>query len=192
MKKAVFAALFALSSSVFAQGYVGVGVGQSSVDINAGPIGLVQPTIEDTDTSFKIFGGALLNQNLGVEVGYVNFGEVSVRWDDGIDYIEDTWETSALYVAGLAVIPMNDQAGLMIKAGFASWDMDAKETSSIPGIGVSLSESGTDPMIGIGFQFAVDNLMLRAEFERFMDIGDENTTGQSDIDIIGLSAAVKF
>ncbi len=38
-------------------------------------------------------------------------------------------------------------------------------------------------------QFVVNNIVLRAEFT---DVGDENTTGQSDVDVIGVSAAVKF
>jgi hypothetical protein len=47
-------------------------------------------------------------------------------------------------------------------------------------------------MFGVGVQFDAGNLLLRAEFERFMDIGDEDITGQSDVDVIGVSAAVKF
>ncbi len=192
MKKVVFAALFALSPSVFAQGYVGIGFGQASADIDAAPIVGVPPMVDDEDTSFKIFGGAMLNQNFGLEVGYADFGEMSVTWDDGVDYIKDAAEASAFYAAAIGMLPINEQAGLFAKFGFARWDLDLQETSSIPGVGGSLSESGTDPMFGIGAQFAVNNVLLRAEFERFMDIGDENTTGQSDVDVLGLSAAVKF
>ncbi len=191
MKKVVLAALFAISSPVFAQGYVGIGFGQASVDIDAGLIAGVQPSIDDTDTSFKVFGGAFINPNFGLEVGYIDFGESSVRWDDGVDYIQDTAEASALYFAAIGALPINDRASLLVKAGFASWDLDATETSSL-GFGGSISESGTDPMFGVGFQYDAGNILLRAEFERFTDLGNEDTIGTTDVDVIGASAAVKF
>ncbi len=191
MKRVVLAALLAINSPVFAQGFVGIGFGQASGDISADPIGGVFPSVDDTDTSFKIFGGTMFTPNFGLEVGYVDLGELSVNYDDGVDFINATYESTAFYVAGLGMLPLNDQAGLFLKAGFARWDLEEKITSSLfPS--ETTSESGTDLMFGLGAQFAVNNLLLRAEFERFTDIGDENTTGQSDVDVIGVSAAVKF
>lgn len=191
MKQVVLAALFIISSPVFAQGYVGIGLGQSSVDLTASPIGGVPPQKDDNDTAFKVFGGGFVNDNVGFELGYVDFGEFTITWDDGVDYIKDAFEGSALYAAAVGYLPIG-QAKLFGKAGLARWDVDAVETSSIPGVGVSVSEDGIDLMFGIGAQIDAGNVLLRAEFERFTDVGDEDTTGQSDVDVIGVSAAVRF
>lgn len=193
MKKIFLAALLvSFGNLAFAQGFFGIGVGQATVDIDAVPIGSVVPTVDDTDTSFKIFGGAMFNPNLGLEIGYTNFGEGSARWDDGFDYINDKYEASAFYIAGLGVVPITERVGFFGKIGLASWDLDVSETSSIPGINYSASESGMDLMFGIGAQLDVNNMLLRLEFERFSDVGDADTTGQSDVDVVGLSAAFKF
>ncbi len=183
MKRVILAALFAISSPVFAQGYVGIGFGQASADLSeVGPINGVYPSVDDSDVSFKVFGGTMFNPNIGLEVGYADFGEMSATWDDGIDFIKSAGEASAFYVAALGLLPLNEQAGLFVKAGFARWDVDFLATSSFGGT-ASASDSGTDPMFGIGAQFTVNNLLLRAEFERFNEL---------EVDVIGVSAAAKF
>lgn len=191
MKKLIFLALIALSTQAFAEGFVGIGLGQASADVDAAPIGAVVPSIDDTDTSLKIFGGVMFNPNFGVEVGYINLGEYGALWDDGIDYLKYKAEASALYFAGLGVAPINEQFGFYAKAGLASWSLDTKETSSF-GYAYSASESGIDLMFGVGGQLSINNLLLRLEFERFSDVGDPDTTGQSDVDVIGFSAALRF
>lgn len=191
MKRLIFAVFVTLSSQAFADGFVGVGLGQASADVDATPIGGVTPSINDSDTSLKIFGGTMFNPNFGIEVGYIDLGEYSALWNDGIDYLKYKAEASAFYFAALGVAPINDQFGFYAKAGLASWSLDAKETSSF-GYSSNTSESGMDLMFGVGGQFSLNNVLLRVEFERFTDVGDADTTGQSDVDVIGLSAAYKF
>lgn len=191
MKKLIFAAFVALSSQAFAEGFVGIGLGQTSADVDANPIGGIVPSIDDSDTSLNIFGGAMLTPNFGIEAGYIDLGEYSALWDDGIDYLKYKAEASALYFAGLGVAPINDQFGFYAKAGLASWSLDTKETSSF-GYSFNASESGIGLMFGVGGQLSVNNFLLRLEFERFTDVGDADTTGQSDVDVIGFSAAFKF
>jgi len=55
-------------------GYVGLSVGQSKYKVGAGSGNF---NYDDKDTAFKLYGGGMFNQNLGVELGYVNFGEIS-------------------------------------------------------------------------------------------------------------------
>ncbi len=210
MKKIVLTALFAISSPIFAQGYVGIGVGQSSVDIKSTPYTVDK---QDSDTAGSIFGGVELNKNFAIEAGYVNLGEFGLSeansFTDGVLFYNESLiqnvEGSAFYAAIVGKLPITNGVELFAKGGFARWNIDLAGTYTIAaydGAGTfmgsgsasdSLSESGVDPMFGVGVSFNVTEvLMVRAEIERFMDVGDENTTGQSDVDVIGLSAAVKF
>ncbi len=194
MKKAVvlFAFLAALSSSAFAEGYVGAGLGQASVDIDASPIGGVQPNVDDSDTAIKLFAGYKFHPQIAAEIGYMDLGEYGVTWDDGVDYIKVGIDASAIYAAVVGFLPINDQVSFMGKAGFARWDTDYRESSSLFA-SFNSSDSGTEPMFGVGIMFsAANNLALRAEFERLLDVGDENTSGTSDVDVISASAVVKF
>ncbi len=221
MKRVIFAALFAISSPVFAQGYVGLGIGQSSVDSDSSPVpvpgysGMLYPTnIEDSDTSFKVFAGFDLHKNFALEAGYVDFGTFGTTlagtFTDGTFIYDSTAEGSsdafAIYAAVVGKLPVSNAVDLFVKAGFARWDVESTAaavvdvydagTSAYLGTGYgydSESASGVDPMFGVGINIhASDAFMIRAEFERFIDVGDENTTGQSDVDVIGVSAAVKF
>lgn len=211
MKKVVLAALFAVSSPVFAQGYVGIGFGQSTVDIDSSPAFV---SVDDNDTIFGVFIGTEINKNIAIEGGYIDFGsfganEVDFLTDGSYDYdvvAKHSLEGRAIYAAGIGKMPITNVVDIFAKAGFAFWDVEyslrgtadvyyATSTTYITTLDLSdsESESGIDPMFGVGINIhASDAFMLRAEFVRFMDVGDENTTGQSDVDVIGLSAAVKF
>jgi OOP family OmpA-OmpF porin len=87
---------------------------------------------------------------------------------------------------------VGERFGLMAKAGFFRWDMDLNVSSSVFGSG-SASETGFDPMFGIGGLFNIsEKLGVRVEYEKFLDVGDENVTGQSDVDLISASLVFRF
>ncbi len=201
-KNTIALVLLAMSSAAHAGGYAGVGFGNSSIDIESTPYTVDK---EDSDTAFSVFGGVDLNRNFAVEAGYVNLGEFS-RSDasnDGVfaESLVQSVEGTAFYAALVGKLPVSDAVDLYAKGGLARWDVDLAATYTITDIATgasgtgsgSMSESGTDPMFGVGASFsASDTLAIRAEFTRFMDIGDEETTGQSDVNVIEVSAALKF
>ena len=181
-----------MTTTANAGGYVGVGIGQSLVDLEANDLGPgIWSSVSDTDTSVKIFGGYAINENFSVEAGYTNFGEFGVDYTDGFDTLSENYEATALYLAAVGSVPLG-QASLFGKFGLASWDLDASLSSTF-GVSASASVSGTDPVYGFGAQFDVsNNVMLRVEFERFTNVGDENETGEADIDLLSVSAAMRF
>ena len=189
MKKVVLAALFAVSSPVFAQGYVGIGFGQSSADLDPDPAPAgFSRTVNDTDTSFKVFGGATVNENFGVEVGYIDFGELSVEYSDGSITASDNFALKTLYFALVGNVPIG-QANIFAKVGMSSWDLDYSGRSNF-GWSASASASGTDPMFGIGVQFNVaEQVAIRAEFERYRL---EDNGAKDDVDNLGIAAVIKF
>lgn len=158
MRKTLFMiALLACGSTAMAADngiYVGGSLGQANVEIDEGPI-----DIDGDDTGFKVIAGIRPLDWLGVEANYVNFGEVE---DDGFEIDADG--ISAFAVGFLAVGPVD----LFAKGGLVSWD------SSVGLDGVSgdvFSEDGTDLAYGVGAQFRVWSLSLRAEYEVF-DVDD--------------------
>lgn len=191
-KNALPLVILFMTTTANAGGYVGVGIGQSSVDLDAIDFGPgVSSSISDTDTSVKIVGGYEINENFSVEAGYTNFGEFGVDYTDGFDSLSENYEATALYLAAVGSIPLG-QASLFGKFGLASWDLDASISSTF-GVSASASASGTDPVYGFGAQLDVsNNVMLRVEFERYTNVGDENETGESDIDLLSVSAAMRF
>ncbi|GGK07785.1 outer membrane beta-barrel protein [Luteimonas terricola] len=127
--------------------YAGAGVGQSMVDEGA---------LDDEDTGYQVFGGYQFHPNWGVEVAYTDFGEVDAA--GGLASLEaDT--VSAVMVGTL---PFTDRFSGYAKAGFHSWDADARAG------GLRASDDGTDPTYGLGLQYRfTDNVALRGEYSRF-------------------------
>lgn len=137
--------------------YVGGSLGQANVEIDE--IGDTTIDIDGDDTGFKVIAGIRPLDWLGIEANYVNFGEVE---DNGLEIDADG--ISAFAVGFLAAGPVD----LFAKGGLISWD------SSIGIDGVSgdvFSEDGTDLAYGVGAQFRVWSLAVRAEYEVF-DVDD--------------------
>ncbi|HWS13749.1 MAG TPA: outer membrane beta-barrel protein, partial [Rhodocyclaceae bacterium] len=71
---------------------------------------------------------------------------------------------------------------LFARVGAIDWSADL----SAPGTGISGSDDGTDLTYGVGAQFRVWGLSLRAEYEMF-DISDADT-----VDMISASVTWTF
>ena len=91
MKKVIaLSALLLASGLVSAQQsgfYVGASIGSATVDIEDGAASVltqlgvtnVSGNIDDTDFSYKLFGGYKINKNFAVEGGYANLGKFTTN-----------------------------------------------------------------------------------------------------------------
>lgn len=173
-----------------AQGYVGAGFGQASVDIECDLD--ITCESEESDNAFKIFGGFRINPNVAVEAAYLDLGEAKLSGTDTVlGTTELTFGLSGFNVAAVLSAPVAGRFSLLGKAGVFLWDMDVDARSSSLGTG-SLSESGNAFMFGLGGAMELDRVGIRLEWERFVDVGDEDTTGESDVDLVSASIYVKF
>jgi OOP family OmpA-OmpF porin len=187
LKKILPLTLLAMSSAANAGGFMGVGFGESSVDGKSYFSADTITSMTDSDTSFKLFGGYAFNSNFTLEGGYASFGEYDA------DYVvasSESIEVTALYVAVMGSIPLGP-VSLFGKAGLAHWFVDRSDSGGFNWW--SEDATGIDPMFGAGVKIeASGNFALRAEFERFLDVGDRNDTGRSDIDVLSLSGVFTF
>lgn len=158
-----------------AENYLGGSIGQSSAD---GFCKSLQ-NCETGDKSWKLFAGIRLNDNIVLEGGYVNFGNQTGQ-NSGNDISQ---KASAFTTAAVAGFPMNEQIELFGKAGIARWSQEYMEA------GVKSDSSGTDVLVGAGANYDLgENMGIRAEWERFKDVG--NATNKGDVDL--LSVGVTF
>jgi len=174
-----------------AGGFAGVGFGQTSVDLECDLN--ISCNADDSDTGFKIFGGYQFNPNFALEVAYLDLGEAKLSGTDSfLGSTTATIEVSGFNFAVVGSFPVGERFELMAKAGLFRWDLDANASSSVFGSG-SESETGFDPMFGIGASFNFTSKFgVRVEYEKFLDVGDEDTTGQSDVDLISASLVFRF
>jgi OOP family OmpA-OmpF porin len=188
---------FALSPSLHAQMstsgfYAGVGAGQAKAnDACTGAAAVGITSCDDTDTAWRIFGGYRLYEYVAFEIGYADGGKykasgVVLGVPASGEIKANAWD---FVVVG--ILPFNKQFSAFGKLGFARWDIDA--SGSALGLSASVSDNGLSPTYGLGVQYDfAKQFGVRVEWLRYQDVGDENTTGQSDVDVIGASVLFKF
>lgn len=166
-------------------GYAGIGVGQSTMKDDS--TALVGTSLDDSDTGWKLFGGYMFNPNAAVEFAYIDFGEFTGSGGG----FTDNWEATGISISALGSWPLASEFSLLGKIGATRWDVDDRFT--VGGAAFSPSETGTDLSFGIGVQYDFTRQVgARLEWERFNDVGDDNTTGQSDLDLLSASVAYMF
>ena len=88
-------ASFALANNLNAASYpyVGFSIGQATMEAACNESsGISGVSCEDSDTSFKVYGGAKIHQNFAFEVSYIDMGE---------SVITDNVDTLTIEAAGL-------------------------------------------------------------------------------------------
>lgn len=189
--------------------YIGAGAGQSKVnnascsDLN----GVFDPgfscTSNDTSTGWKLFAGYQFNPYLAAEGGYVDLGNFKASASGRVTGIPATAsgsdKASGFSLDAVGTLPISEQFGLLGRIGIFAWSLDASATASAggggaPGASASLSDkpSGTSLDFGVGVKYDFTrDVGVRAEFQRFQSIGNDNT-GKSDIDLISASLLYRF
>jgi OOP family OmpA-OmpF porin len=195
----VVAGIMLLSMRAYAKdpvtgAYIGAGVGQAEyqdacddVGTVAGGLGLPS-SCEDKDTAFKIYGGYRFLPYLAAEIGYTNPGKVTATIGAASAELK-SWEIP-IYAVG--ILPLaDDKLWLMAKVGGVYWDL--KASASGPGGSASESATGFSLAYGAGVQYNFSpQFGVRAEYEVFQNVGDENTTGQGNIRMWSVGVVWRF
>lgn len=173
--------------------YIGLGAGQADYTdacsqlANEGFTG----SCDDTSTGKKIFLGYQFNKNFSIEGGYVDLGKAKATETFlGIPVLgfakAKTWQLVAV-----GTLPLANNFSLFGKAGIHNWD--AETGISALGLTEKVSDKGTDLTFGVGAGYEITkNLGLRLEWERFRHVGEKDTTGQSDVDLISVGLRYRF
>ena len=128
-------------------GYVGASVGNAKV--KADP---ADAQFSEWDTSWKVFGGYMFNENIGAEIGYHDMGSPD---DQGNEVSELTAFTSQV----IGVLPLG-QFDLFAKVGLAYYDAEFEFAT-----GGTPTRNGIELASGFGGRYNFGNFALRAEAE---------------------------
>ena len=193
LKMAMVAALgLAASGATFAQstyntpwrgdfwGYVGASAGESKFRADCNRT-ITQFECDTKDTGFKVYAGGRMNQWLGLEVGYTDFGRIKASGAE-----VDAWAVPVSLVAG---VPFGERFSVFGKLGGLYGRTDVRPTfdSTIEGDGRGRS-SGWGWTYGVGAAFAITpTIQIRADWDRHeLDF----VGGREDVDM--LSAGLQF
>jgi OOP family OmpA-OmpF porin len=164
--------------------YAGASIGQGDAKDGCAdlPAGV---SCDSKDTAWRILGGYQFNPMLSAELGYSNLGEVSAS--GGGEVV--TAEASAWELVGVAKFPVANQISLYGKGGLYMATVDV--SSNIPGD--SGEEDNTGVTFGVGGQYDINrNIGVRVEWQRYMDVGDDELVGETDVDVLNVGVVFKF
>jgi OOP family OmpA-OmpF porin len=167
--------------------------------------------LDDSDTAFSFFVGYRFMPYLAVEAAWLDLGEAKynsfgeVTADDGTEVLVAdaetalNWNSSGPVLSALAIWPISEQWEVFGRLGAYFADTEIDFTLTIPdptepfAASASESESTTEFIWGLGVDFIfLDNFAARLEYQMIPDLGDKNTTGEADADLINLGLLYKF
>ena len=173
--------------------YIGGGGGQSRYldlsDICNNQIpGGVTTTCDNKGLAWKAFGGYQFIRYFGVEVGYYDFGKGNIKTPGGgqVDY-----KARGPYLGAVVTVPVFEHISLLARAGAIRWSTKLNPDGTAGFTGVS--DNGINASFGLGVEYMFNTAFgVRAEWERFANIGDNATTGQTNIDLYSVSGLLRF
>lgn len=188
-KIAVLAAASALSIPAYAAdtgGYLLGSFGATKFhDVDTS--GIFEPSVDRTDTGFKLGGGYMFNKNFGVEGEYVHLGKATVTPATAFSTDSAAVRAHGVVVAALGVWPINDQFSVLGRLGFINGTVEVSSAGQ--------SDSSTDLKLayGLGVAYSISReWSVRLEYDLYSKLGNSSTTGQSDVDLLSLGVVYKF
>ena len=200
-----------LATSALAQDskyyYWGLGVGQSQsqLDDSKTTNSLLRSstspssfTSERQDTAYKLFGGYQFNRNIGLELGYFNFGKFTYGTAVPGGTINGRYETEGINLDLVGTLPLSQKWSALARVG-ANY-ANTRDAFSGPGFPATASKDNsqrdTNVKVGLGVQYELTpSVFVRAEAERFRikdgigSNGDVNYYSMSLVFPIGRRAA---
>lgn len=178
------AAASLVGAAAAADVHVGASIGRSDYRIDT----TGAASADTKDSAGKLFVGADLTANLGVEATLFDLGRASGSVDvPGVGAVDASARVRGIGVAGVLSAPVGPVA-LFAKAGVAHVRarLETSVSTGLPG-----SESSWQPSVGFGLSYAIDRqLAVRGEWER---VRARFPGGEKDnVDLLSVGLSYRF
>lgn len=172
-------------------------------------------TLDDTVSVWGLQVGYRWGKYFATEVGYSKLGEANYRLPMSIEVtatdtngvsVSDTFagERATQFVSAgptisaLGLLPIGERFDLHVRGGI--YLADTRVTNRIRDVEFGngnvvhrrVDASQTELYAGLGGAWSInESVTLRAEYQRYLNVGDNKKTGESDIDVFNLSVLFK-
>jgi hypothetical protein len=160
----------------------------------------IESSLDDSDIGWGLHVGYRFNRYVAAEIGYVDLGEALyeaiLAVDDGVETfpleVSSRFASSGPTAAVLGMLPIGERFDVHAKAGlyfadtrFRARVRDVEFDQNILHDEIHAGER--EVFLGVGGAWNIsDSYSLRFEYQRFLDVGDDDTT-ETDVDLISLS-----
>jgi OOP family OmpA-OmpF porin len=215
-------ALSMASAASWAEGsgwYFGVTGGQAEADLNKAEFDdLVifafesngatvlsgTSSLDDSDTSFSLVGGYRVSEYFAVEAGYVDLGTAEYRSSGMVDRIglpptpatySADFEVTGFTATAIGAVPIGTAFDVHGQAGilFADTKITERATVSSSTASDSFSADSQDLFYGLGVGLQVgQNWSFSLDWQQFKDVGDDEETGETDVNRLSLGVIYRL
>lgn len=199
--------------------YMGLSAGQSAADLDQEEyddivlsafesVGTVldgESSLDDSDTTWSIFGGYRLNSYISFEAAYLDLGEPGYHAEGVIDPFGPVapfameanidFASTGFTTAFIGSLPLGEMFELHARAGIFFSDTEITLSAGDGDISDSQKFSGTDTDIFYGAGLAVhfgSNWSVTVDYQLFQDVGSEDDTGETDVDSATVGLIFRF
>jgi len=184
----------AVQAVEFYPGYFGLSVGQAEVDDFCS--GAEVTSCDDSSVTARLYGGTEYIGFANFEFGYRYLDEVSASGSvDGLGFASAEVDGHFFDATLQLGMPQTGRFKVFAKAGAMFWQLNYEATAqtSQGNIRFSDDDTGVSLRTGLGASFNVsDNFRIRADWDFLMDVGDEDETGETDINVFSVGPEFLF
>lgn len=157
-----------------------------------------QPGDDDESTAWGVVAGYRIMRYAAVELNYLNLGTLKESETiplfppgSGTLQFNRELETRGPSVSALGILPLLDQWSVYLRAGVLFADMEV--SNSLGGSSSSITFGSDSFLWGAGTQFDWGkHWSVRLDFQRFESVGEENGSGEADIDLLSLGVIFRL
>jgi hypothetical protein len=158
-------------------------------------------TEEEGSFAFKAFLGYRFHENFALEAYYANFGDFWFQRNVTLPFggtARADVESSGWGIDAVAIFPLPRNWSLFGKAGgfYSTTKTTYTSTGAVffaPGTNLNPERKEWNFKVGFGGQYDINrNLAVRAEIESYINVGDDQTTGEGTVTMISASVVGRF
>ncbi|WP_026471095.1 outer membrane beta-barrel protein [Alkanindiges illinoisensis] len=182
------------------QPFVDLGIGQTTVKNFCDGLEDAPVSCDDKDTTFRIGGGLMFNDNISAELTYLNFGKATVNGSlPGIITAQAEAKISAIALQVGAYAPLNPQFSVYGKLGPAVVNGEFKTqiidyTGYVGSENTEESDSQVEALftVGASYQFS-PALSANLQLDYIPQVGDDDEEEGSDqLDLQTFTLGLKY
>lgn len=185
-------------AAAWAEAYLGAALGGTRFSSYSTCTGSSSCDLDKYGFGAKIYGGYRFTDYFAVEGGWTDLGETSAAVTGSVvagDRTAVDWRAQGVEASVLLTIPFGDDVRFYTRLGAIDSKTDADVSYTNLGVTTVTARSVNEINFTLGFggQWDIgDYLALRFEWQRYLDVGEDSTTGSADVDLFAISALFRF
>lgn len=163
-------------------------------------------SLDDKDTSWSAVAGYSFSPHFAIEGGYIDLGTAKYRASGTViapgpaiptqvSFAAD-FEVTGFTAAAIGSLPIGEVFEARAHAGVLFANLDSSASASVAGFGSTSDSTSTDSRdlffgVGAGMHLG-EQWSFSLDWQRFKDVGDEEESGENDIDRISLGVIYRL